>query len=72
MNTEQYSKTTEFTLQRFALERAISHLPRLEALALIRALKHEDSFGSLTDAKEIYRQVLITTGVISSEDTTNE
>ena len=44
----------------YAFDRAVRHLDRLEALALIRAAYKEDDGGyaSLTHAKEIYEIII--------------
>lgn len=60
MTVEEYTNTPSgFVVPRFALERAVKNLDRLEALALLRAACHKDgAFATLADVKEIYTSIL--------------
>lgn len=60
MTVEEYTaKQNNFTIPKFALERAVKNLDRLEALALLRAVcQQHDTYSTLNEAKEIYTSIL--------------
>lgn len=59
MTVEEYTNQMNFTLPRFALERAVKNLDRLEAIALLRAACQQDGeYTRLQDAKEIYTSIM--------------
>lgn len=60
MTVEEYTeKQNGFAIPKFALERAVKQLDRLEALALLRATCQQDgAYATLADAKEIYSSIL--------------
>ena len=60
MTVEEYTdQQTPFMVPKFALERVVKNLNRLEALALLRAACQRDgAYATLADAKEIYTSVL--------------
>ena len=60
---EYIAKQSEFTVPKFALERAVKNLNRVEAIALIRiAYRTGEQYASLDDAEDIYTHIIAVTG----------